>query len=272
MTQTVLHFVFTPSGAGCLVQALRKAGREDDQVIAAFDDLSFGPINPVDSSSRAKWVENELGRIDWIDIPTKLERLWDDALFPDNRKVAWLTQRSAMEYAGFLEWLWRMGDAPCEVVDLTEIKVSHRPEHGPPRPPRLAMSVGWLHHDAICREKLWDLAEPLHETARGRYHDLWQQLRSENAPLRVIEGGKLVSAPISYFDPMLMSYVTDDWQKVARVVGEALVSRMDDCIIQPGDIFLTGRINALAESGRVEIQGGSAFEMHDSQVRLPRAQ
>jgi hypothetical protein len=45
MTQTVLHFVFTPSGAGCLSQALRTAGR-DDQVISFFDDLSFGPINP----------------------------------------------------------------------------------------------------------------------------------------------------------------------------------------------------------------------------------
>ena len=61
MTQTVLHFVFTTSGAGCLVQALRKAG-QDDQVIACFDDLSFGPINPPDSSLRARWVENELGR------------------------------------------------------------------------------------------------------------------------------------------------------------------------------------------------------------------
>jgi hypothetical protein len=37
MTQTVLHFVFTAPGAGCLVQAVRKAGR-DDQVIASFDD------------------------------------------------------------------------------------------------------------------------------------------------------------------------------------------------------------------------------------------
>ena len=62
MTRTTAHFVFTASGAGCLVQALRKAGL-DDQVIASFDDLSFGPINPADPSLRAKWVENELGRI-----------------------------------------------------------------------------------------------------------------------------------------------------------------------------------------------------------------
>src|SRR4029077_18630867 len=113
MTQTMLHFVFTPSGAGCLLQALRKAGR-DDQVIAAFDDVSFGPITPPTSSLRATWVETELGRTGWHDVAGTSERLWDEARFPDSRKVAWLSRRSAMEYAGFLEWLWRAGGGTGE--------------------------------------------------------------------------------------------------------------------------------------------------------------
>ena len=271
MTQTVLHFVFTLSGAGCLVQALRKAGR-DDQVIASPDDLSFGPINPPSSALRAEWAESELGRSDWHDVTDTSERLWDEARFPDNRKVAWLTRRSAMEYAGFLEWLWRLGDAPCEVVDLTEVRISYRPEHGPPRPPTLAMSLGMLHHDTIRDNKLWDLAEPLQVAERSRYRDLWQQLRSENAPLRVLDGDQLVSAPISFFDSELVSYVTDEWQRTLRIIGQALVSRIDDCIIQPGDVFLAGRVNALVESGRLEIRGKSAHEIHTSEVRLPKPQ
>jgi uncharacterized protein DUF3658/uncharacterized protein DUF1835 len=218
MTQTILHFVFTPSGAGCLVQALRKAGR-DDQVVASFDDLSFGPINPFNASARAKWVEDELGRTDWSDTAAESERAWNEARFPDNRKVAWLSRRSAMEYAGFLEWLWRLGDAPCEVVDLSEVKISYHPEHGPPRPQRLAMSLGMLHHDAIRDNKLWDLAAPLQMIEQRRHVDLWRKLGSENAPLRVSDGAKLVPAPISFFDSVLMSHVTDDWQKVSRVVG-----------------------------------------------------
>ena len=271
MTQTVLHFVFTASGAGCLVQALRKAGR-NDQVITSADDLSFGPINPPDSSLRASWVENELGRTDWHDLAGTSERLWDEARFPDNRKVAWLTRRSAMEYAGFLEWLWRLHDAPCEVVDLTDVKVSYRPEHGPPRAPALAMSLGMLPPDRIPNDRLWNLAEPLQSAVRGRYRDLWRQLRLEDAPLRVIDGDQLVSAPISFFDSKLMSYVTDDWQKVARVVGHALASQMDDCILQAGDIVLVARVDALVESGRLEIRGESAHDMHVSEVRLAKPQ
>ena len=271
MGQTIAHFVFTPSGAGCLVQALRKAGR-DDQVIACFDDLSFGPIDPADPSVRAEWVEKELGRTGWNEVSSRSERLWDETRFPSNRKVAWLSRRSAMEYAGFLQWLWRLGDAPCEVVDLTDVKISYPPEHGPPRPSALAMTLGMLHPETIRYNKLWDLAEPLQMTARDRHLDLWRQLRSENAPLRAIDGDQLVSAPISFFDSVLMSGVTDNWQKVTRVVGQALVARMDDNIIQPGDLFLAARVNALVENGLLEIRGESALEMHHSEVRLPKAQ
>ena len=175
---------------GKLVETIRSS--------PAFHDLSFGPIDPPEASLRAKWAENELGRTGWHEVIGTSERVWDEARFPDNRKVAWLTRRSAKEYAGFLE-LWRLGDAPCEVVDLTDVKISYRPELDPPRPPALAMSLGTLHHDTICNNKLWDLAEPLQIAQRGRYLDLWQQLRSENAPLRVIDGDKLVSAPIFRF-------------------------------------------------------------------------
>jgi hypothetical protein len=270
MTQTILHFVFAPSGAGCLSQALKTAGR-DDQVISFFDDLSFGPINPPDSSLRAKWVENELGRTGWDDVTAESELFWRGAPSSDHRTVAWLTRRSAKEYAGFLEWSWRMRDASYEVVDLSNVKISRRPEHGPPRPPAFAISLGMLHPDIICRDRLWELAEPLQQSVRERYQELWQQLRSENAPLRVIDGDELASAPISFFDSVLMSCVTDNWRKVARVVGQALVLPMDDCIIGPGDLFLVARVNSLVENGRLEIRGKSALEMHASEVRLPRA-
>jgi hypothetical protein len=269
MAPSPLHVVFTPSGAGSLRKALADAGR-DDQVISSFDDLSFGPINPSDLPLRSKWVENELGWTGWDDILPETEAFWREALSLGRRKIAWLSRRSAMEFASFLEWLWRLGDAPCEVVDLSEVTISHRREHAPPRPPALAVSLGILSPDIMRRDKLWDLAAPLPQAARQRYRDLWRQLRAENAPLRVIEADKLVSSPVSFFDSRLMSYVTNDWQKVAMVVGQALAAQMDDDVFQSGDILLAARLDALVESGRLEIQGKSALEMQASLVRLPQ--
>jgi len=269
MTQTIAHMVFTASGAGCLVQALRKAGRRDP-VITCFDNMSFGPINPVDSASRAEWVAKELGRTDWQLATGTSERAWNETLFPDNRKVAWLSRRSTMEYANFLEWLWRLGDAPCDVVDLTDVTVSPRPEHGPPRRPRLAISLAMLHPDIIAREKLWELAAPLQAGMRTRYHDLWRQLRDDNAPLRVIEDGNLRSAPINFFDSLLMSHATDDWQKVVRIVGEGLAAEWDDGVFQTGDLVLAARVSALVDSGQLEYRGQSPLNMRNSEVRLPQ--
>jgi hypothetical protein len=270
MTQTTLHIVFTSSGADSLSQALKSAGR-DDQVVACFDNLSFGPINPPDSSSRAKWVQNELGWTERDDAAPEPERFWHEALSSNHRKVAWLSRRSAMEYAGFLEWLWRLGDDPCEIVDLTDVKIFGRPAHGPATPAALAGRLANLAPKQINDNHLFDQAKTLPATERSEYQALWRQLRAENAPLRVLADDTLVSAPISFFDALVMSHVTDQWRKVARVVGHALYSQMDDCIFQTGDIFLAARVNALVEAGRLELQGRSALEMRYSEVRLPAA-
>ena len=267
MTQTILHFVFTVSGAGCLIRALREAGR-DDEVIASFDEMNFGPIDPADSSLRTKWVENEFGRTDWMSFTGKSERSWDESLFPNNRKIAWFSRRSAKEYAGFLEWLWRLGEAPCEVVDMTDVEVSYRPEQGPPRSPVLAMSIAMLSHHTICKNKFWDLAETLKAGARQRYHELWRQLRSENAALRVIDGDKLVSAPITFFDAKLLSHAKPDWQKVSNIFAQMLFSDADEKVIQTDQMLVAARINAMAASGILEIRGEPASEMQRSEVRL----
>jgi hypothetical protein len=269
MTQTIAHFVFTPSGAGCLVRALRKAGR-DDLVVATCHDLNFGPIDPSDPSSRAKWLENELGRIERKDAAPS-ERDWDEARFPGHRKVAWLTRRSAMEYAGFLDWLWHRGDTPCDVVDLSEVKISHPPELAPPRPPVSATRLASLHPDTIRHNKLWDLAEPLETTERRRYRELWQQLIAENAALRVIDGDKLVSAPISFFDSLLMSYATGNWQKVSIVFSWVTISYWNADIHQIDDTFLAARMHALVERGLVEIRGEIALDIVFGEVRLAKA-
>ena len=159
-----------------------------------------------------------------------------------------------------------LGDEPCDLVDLTDVTISYDPEDGPPRQ-RLAYGLGMLAPETICEQKLWDLAEPLDATARAQHLDLWRQLRSENAPLRVIEGRKLVSAPMSFFDSLLISFATNNWQRVARIVGQSLGSGMDDSL-PVDDLLLRARINAMVESGRLEIRGRSAHDIFDSEVRL----
>jgi hypothetical protein len=266
MTQTIVHYVFTPSGSGCLVRALRNAGR-NDQVVVTSHGLNMGPIDPSDPSARARWLEDELGQVDRKDA-ARSERAWNESLFPDHRKVAWLTRRSAMEYAGFLDWLWHRGDAPCDLVDLSDARISYPQDDGSTPQTASPISIALLNPDTIAHNRLWDLAEPLQTTERLRYRKLWDQLLSENAPLRILDGDKLVSAPITFFDNMLMSLVTEDWQKAARIIGTAMAGEMDEEIIQIGDAFLSSRLNAMAKDARLEIRGDAVVDMHLCEVRL----
>jgi hypothetical protein len=68
-----------------------------------------------------------------------------------------------------------------------------------------------------------------------------------------------------------MSFVTEDWQRVARVVGRSLVSGMDDSLVTVDDILLRARVNALVESGRLKIRGKSDRDIFFSEVRLVAA-
>jgi uncharacterized protein DUF3658/uncharacterized protein DUF1835 len=265
MTASTLHIVFNPSGAAGLREALRQAGR-DDRVAGFMDDLSFGPIAPPDAETRCRWVEHELG-YEWEDVCAKSASFWEEALSPGDCKVAWLSRRSTLEYTGFLEWLWRLGDQPFGLVDLSDATVVGRAIDGSPVS-RRAFSVGLLHPHEIVDSGLPDSAQEVTPDARRRYRDLWARLRAENAALRVLGPDGLVSAPITHFDALLLSHARAQWQKAAMVIARALTDFSDASLRQTDDLVLAARLRALAEAGHLESEGDLSNIRH-SEVRLP---
>jgi hypothetical protein len=265
---SALHVVFNTSDAPDLAEALALAGR-DDRVVAFPDNLSFGPIDPPDSAIRAAWDESELGYTGWDEITPGIQQFWAAALDVDAHCVAWMSRRSAQDYAGFLEFVRRLGDRPCDVVDLTDIIVTGAEKDGQASPPHLALSLTLLPAYQIIDGKLLDLARPLTTQDRVTYHAMWQKLRSENAALRIVSADlTLTSAPISYFDAELLSHVTERWQKVAMVVGMTMMKVWDDPVLNVCDYVLASRIRALAAAGRVEAKG-DLTRIGFSEIRLP---
>jgi hypothetical protein len=266
MTQTIVHIVFTPSGASSLRKAVRVAGR-DDQIVLTWHSLNIGRIDPSDPAARSRWFEEK--ELYWSNPEdhASSKRHWDDSRFPAHRKVAWFSRRSAEEYAGFLDWLWHRGDIPLDVVDLSEVFVTP----SPPQEPFLAASMALLHDEQIRNNKLWDLAKPLSMEERLQYRETWKRLISENAPLRVLESNKLVSAEAPYFDSRLMDLITDDWQLFSRIIGTAMAHELDDEVINTGFEWLQHRLMALIELGHLEVlEARSREERYLSQVRLAR--
>jgi hypothetical protein len=245
--------------AESLEVALGQAGRED-RVVCHHDNLALGPIDPPDHSTRSAWMDREFSGFEEV-LPDSAV-FWREALREDVRKVAWMSRRSAPEYCAFLEWLWRLGGLPCDVIDLTDMPVGSR---------RRAFLLGLLDAEEIADNRLWDRAEPLETAARERYLSLWRQVRAENAPLRVVDADGLRSAPITFFDQQLISFARPSWQKAVRLVGAVMVEWVGppmEPYFQVGDGILAARIPVLVEQGLLEGRG-NLHDMRASEVRLP---
>ncbi|WP_316160502.1 DUF3658 domain-containing protein [Bradyrhizobium sp. SZCCHNRI20481] len=264
MSGSILHVVFNMSAAATLRAALQQAGR-DERVIGLADSLSFGPIAPPDPALRTAWVDQELEVSGWDEVGGQAIAFWDEALSHHSRRIAWLTRRSTQEYAGFLELLWRLGDEPIEIVDFTDAVV-RAGDNGAPNPHQV-FSLGELKSSIISDNQLWSFRQDLTSDIRDACRGQWARLRAENAPFRILRDGELVSAPITHFDPLLLSCATAEWKKTARIIGEALCETCTDGM-QTGHLQLFARVRALVAAARLEYRG-DLLHMHRSELRLP---
>jgi hypothetical protein len=264
-TPTTLHIVFSDSAIGLLRRALVKLGR-DDAIVSLPDNYAIGPIDPPDPAVRATWLEHHLGESTDLD-PESASAAWQVALSASGRRVVWMSRRTTIEYAGFLEWVSRAGDGAYDVADLTDHEIEVQDRQGRMQR-RRAVSLSLLNPDATAIQSFIDDARPLSERQRSTYQEAWQNLRTENAPLRVLRNNELVSAPITFFDDLLLSFASDRWRKTAMLIAQALVASWDDDCMQVGDGLLGARVRALAKARQLDSQGDLS-DWHHSEVKLP---
>jgi hypothetical protein len=137
--------VFSDTVGGSLKEALRRVGRRD-RVIHLSDNLSFGPINPPDPAARQDWIRAQflidLGGREWP--AGAIDKFWHAALSTSARRIVWVSKRAAHEYAGFLELLWRLGDATCTVVEFDQDEIAYRRPDGNTRSSVAISLANWL--------------------------------------------------------------------------------------------------------------------------------
>ena len=260
------HIVFGEVGAIGLGDALAQMGRTD-RVLEYPDDLSFGPIATTDPVQRARWVADELGDADWQEIAPLVAAFWNDALAGSERHVVWFSRRVTRDYVGFLEYLYRTGERPCDVVDLTEKVVAVRGPDGSIRGSRRAICTDLLEAYQFLEADLFASAVPLSDEARRAYLLEWDRLCSENAALRIVMPDlRLASVPLTHFDDALMRQVRPDFQKTARIIGKVLADKWDADIYEVDEFFLSRRLLALVREGLIEGKG-DLTQIRFSEVR-----
>ncbi len=254
-----LHIAPGDSAGGSLIQAIREAGR-DDEVLPFLDDLSCGPIDPDDPSTRAAWWAPHH---DATEVAARLGAFWQRVASTEDRLVVWFGRHSARELAFFSAWVERLGERPYRIIDVTGRRLPRKGRDGSIALSRPAQCVSILPPDAL--RSLLGQEQPIASHDRDQIGQHWRRLRSENALFRIVTETGLASAPIDHFDPLLVAQATQDWQTVARIVGHAM-GHDPGGYFQVGDVMLRARIVALVGEGRL-LADGDPWEM-SCRVRL----
>jgi hypothetical protein len=256
------HIVPGDSPGGSLMKAVRDAGR-DDEVLPFLDDLSCGPIDADDLAvARATWWSR------WYDTSTTEDRIkafWNTATATEAHLVVWFGRHAAFDLSFLLAWADRMGERPYDVVDVTGQRLPFRKRDGSLALTQPAQGVGPIPTDALSSLLGKERAITPDEVAELRSQ--WQRLRQENAPFRIVTADGLVSAPVDFFDSMLLGQVTEEWLRAVAVIADT-VGYNDEPYRQVGEVMLLTRVVALVEQGKL-LADGDPWDMFTYRIRLP---
>jgi len=96
--------------------------------------------------------------------------------------------------------------------------------------------------------------------------DEWPRLLTENAGIRVHEGGKsLKSMPLDYYDSVLLQYISNTVQKPNKVINLAITKNK----VPTGDLFLHWRLREMAAAGRITLHKGEVKLADDTAGEAP---
>lgn len=242
---STLHVTFSPSEASLVNGWLHAAGSED-KAVCLSDDFSLGPILAADAERRARWVQSTLGCQGWEANAATSETLLRACSGTSGEICVWFSPWSTCSHAGFLWWL--------NQADLSACKIR-------------VFALDRLSWDGISKSAP-NALRPAPDDLR-LLTDRWRRLQAEDAALRVIEGGRLVSARIDHFDEMLLDGVTSEWQSMASLVGRVFKAFGAAGLMQTNDLVLRYRLASLVSCGVLESRGDPA-DLRSCELRLTK--
>ena len=160
-------------------------------------------------------------------------------------------------------WLDSTPDAQCGLLFLadllrggeTEIRVAELPREVT-RGGRVVKYRGWGDVEAQLFGTFSDSERVLTEKEKAEAAERWRRLREENAPLRAVENGCVISVDIDYYDDCIRREISDGPCKTARIIANVLNGQK----ILAGGVFIAKRIRRFIENGELAVVSENADE------------
>lgn len=268
----MLHIVFQQADVNTLKKAIDLDESLQGDILEIKDDFAVGPLENIDVEegwvARENWWKELLAQ-----SPYASENLVGG--FDDRKTVEELKNR-LNENDSEVAWLW-MGQNQHDVCGYYWLVSQLKEYQG-------RIFVLYFNNLPFINEK-GNIFYPtnLHEIQPKEFlkakklnraitlsefevdPDEWKRFMSENALVRILEGGKkIVGKEEDYYDKDILSNLSNEFQKGNRAMSNIL-SKMK---IKTGDVFLLWRMKQLAAHDKLEINGDTLKSWKEFEVRI----
>ena len=267
----MLHIVFNSSEIGLMKEVIRLDDSLTGEVIQIKDDFAVGPLAGIETdegwASRVDWWRELLRNSPYendaqtfFDDRDTLKRI-KDQLDADTHQQVWIWMgQNQHDVCGYY-WLmqhFKQYQGRVLIIYLNNLPFIN--EKGQ------LFYPSWIHEiqpKELLKAKRLARAITLSEFEVDP--DEWKKLCTENAAVRILEGGKkIVGKDETFYDNELIKNLTNDWQKATRVLTNSL-HRMK---IKTGDVFMMWRMKELIAQGEIEALGDISKSWKEFDVKL----
>jgi hypothetical protein len=268
----MIHIVFNESEVELMQEVIKLDETLAGEVIQIKDDFAVGPLAALDTeegwNARMEWWKTQLQGSPYKE---------DLAGSFDDRETVKQIKNKLDENPEEQVWIW-MGQNQHDVTGYYWLMPQLKPYQG--RVMVLYMNnlpfineKGHLFYPSWLNEiqpkeflKARKLCRPITLSEFEVDPDEWKKLVEDNAPVRILEGGKkIVGKEENFYDSEVLKNITPEWQKATRVLSNTL-NRMK---IKTGDLFLMQRMKKLIADGKIEVTGDVTKGWKEFDVKLP---
>jgi len=249
--ENLIHIVFDAPGAENLRQSFALDDIIQGKVLLLEDDLAFGPLETGPAAagalSRQQWWDILVKEESYTGIASDAEKLTElcGQMREDENNEIWIwAAQNARDVSGYYALLERLGDFIGRVHLIYLNNLPFINEKGSLFYPSYLGEI--LPKEFLKARKLAREITPAEAEVDG---EEWQRLKTENACVRILEGGKkLRGEETEYFDSELINRCRLEYVKGWRLINQV---RQKVKAHIPEE-FLYRRLDQLIESGVLE--------------------
>jgi Protein of unknown function/Domain of unknown function (DUF1835) len=256
----MIHIVFQYNDVSVLQKAFELDPSMQGEIIEIRDELAVGPIadiyTPEGIEARRQWWRDILAGGDYDGLVDMAEAGDDSGkvialrqrLQDDQKETAWIwAAQNKHDVSGYYWLMSQLKDFQGRIFILYLNNLPFISEKG-----QLFYPTNLFEIPPREFLKARKLARPITLSEFEIDPDEWQRLCQEGKGVRILEGGKKLSQhPYEYYDEELRRFITGDWIKVSKLIGQFLGKAKQTT----GDAYLLWRIKQLVGAGELDAQG-----------------